>query len=249
MARYRKVFPQLDSAADSFARVRQFLESKGFKYRNRDGEQVFQKGDGVWVAASFIKIAYAGSEICLEAWIDAMGAEQDLEGFVGCAAKKPLKKVVVQVESILNTPNPNYVPGVQEEAVEVPAADVAEVQLPEGITKKEYFEKYAGESFYRDIKIAAIVAYICAGINAVIAIALNPLALLDSVILVALALGLHLKKSKACAIAITVYAAFVMVLGLVTSGSVSGWMWLVVGVISLIAFKNAEKRYHQLTGK
>lgn len=253
MARYVKTIPMKDVMENSFSRIRQYLESKKFKYRTRDGEQLFQKGDGVWVAASFVKVTYAGGFARVEAWIDAMGAEQNLDGFVGCAAKKPLKKIVERVEEILNTPNPNFVPG--EQKVEQPVIQQEQVpnqtaaRLPEGISKQEYFKKYASESFYRDVKIAAIIGYVCAGLNAAVSILVSLFGLLDSVIFLALVLGMHLKKSKGCAIAITVYAAFSMVMGLVFTGTVSGWLWLVVGVTSLIAFKNAEKRYKALTNE
>lgn len=252
MPRYQNILPMVDSRENSFEKIRQLLDSKKFKYRTRDGEQVFQKGDGVWVAASFIKVTYENGFARVEGWIDAMGAEQNLEGFVGCAAKKPLKKMVEQVEAILRVPNPDYVPG-EQTLEERPAAPCEQpqtaVRLPEGISKKEYFQKYAKESFYRDIKITAIIGYICAGISAVASIVINLLGLVDSVIFLALVLGMHLKKSKGCAIAITVYAVFCMIMGLVLTGMISGWMWLVVGIVSLIAFNNAEKRFKQLTGQ
>ena len=277
MARYTKNIPMVDSQANSFAKVQQYLQSQKFKYRTRDGEQVFQKGDGVWVAAKFIKVTYYNNIVRLEAWVDAMGAEQDLEGFVASAAKKPLKKAVAQVEQILCQPNPYYGPQEPAEAVAgegsicakcgaqivaggrfcpvcahqvgMPVEPGASVQLPEGITKKEYFKHYAGESFYRDIKIASIIAYICAGISAVVALLVNPWGLIDAVILLALALGVHIGKSKGCAIAMLAYSIFSVLLGLIVNGTLGGWLWIAAGATAVIAFANAEKRYKQLTNK
>lgn len=116
MARYQKVFPMVDTQASTFAQIQQYLSQKGFRYKNRDGEPVFQKGDGIWAAARFIKVSYYGNFVRLEAWVDAMGAEQDLEGFVASAVKKPLKKIVAQLEEILTRPSVGYVP--QEEPVQ-----------------------------------------------------------------------------------------------------------------------------------
>lgn len=253
MARYEKILPIVDSPASSFGKVQQKLESKKYKYRNRDGELVFQKGDGVWVAARFIKVTYRENEVCLEAWVDAMGAEQGLDGFVASAVKKPLKKDVAEVEKILGCPNPDYVPGQASNevpaAAEKPTPQPVSAQIPGNITKKEYFEKYAGESFYRDLKISAIVAYICAGLNAVISIVMSPFGLIDSVILFTLALCMHLCKSKGCAIAILAYAGFSMLVGLIFSGLLGGWLCLAAGITAVIAFVNAEKRYKKLTGQ
>ena len=229
------------------------------------------------MAAKFIKVTYYNNIVRLEAWVDAMGAEQDLEGFVASAAKKPLKKAVAQVEQILYQPNPYYVPQEPAEAVAgegsicakcgaqivaggrfcpvcahqvgMPVEPGANVQLPEGITKKEYFKHHAGESFYRDIKIASIIAYICAGISAVVALLVNPWGLIDAVILLALALGVHIGKSKGCAIGMIVYFGVCVVVTLLSSGTLGGWGWLIVGIYGLNIFNNAEKRYKELTGR
>ena len=253
MGRYEKQFPMVESQAASFGRIRQNLESKKYRYRNRDGEQLFQKGDGIWVAARFIKVTYGENGVHLEAWIDAMGAEQGLDGFVGAAVKKPLKKDVMEIEKILSCPDPNYVPNQFSAAEPVapvnPVSQPESVGVPAGITKKEYFEKYAGESFYRDLKISAITAYVCAGLNAIISILLWPIGLLDSVVVFVLALCMHMLKSKGCAIAILAYGAFAMLLGLVLTGSFGGWLCLAAGVTAVITFVNAEKRYKKLTGR
>lgn len=237
----------VEAQENSFGKIQQYLKSKGFKYRTRDGEQLFQKGDGVWVAAKFIKVTYYNNVAYVEAWIDAMGQEQALEGFVGSAAKKPLKKIVAEVENILNQPDPNYIPAEATGEEISSAPPVQKVELPEGITKKEYFKKYAGESFYRDVKIAAIVAYICAGINAVVSLLAAPVGLIDSVIFLGLALGMHIAKSKACAIGMLAYSIFVVLVGLVINGAFGGWLWVVAGVTAAIVFRNAEKRYKELT--
>lgn len=275
MARYRNILPMVDSQENSFNQIQAYLKSKKFKFRTRNGEQVFQKGDGFWTAARFIKVTYSGNMACVEAWVDVMGEDQDLEGFSGSAAKKPLKKIVAEVEAILSRPGAGYVPqasqSVSSEAatycvkcgtelapgsvfcpscshmVGQPYESAQEVQLPEGTTENEYYKHYAGEGFNKSLKSAAIVAYICAGLNAALAVALNPLGLLDSLIFLGIALGMHLGKNKICAYALLGYAIFTVVVGLVMSGTFSGWLWLVAGITAVTTFRNAKKRYKQLT--
>ena len=102
MARYQTIMPLVDSQENSFEKIKSFLLGKKFKYETLDGQQVFRKGDGFWSAAKFIRVCYAGNYVRLEAWVDAQGAEMDLEGPVACAAKKPLEKIVYLLRSILS---------------------------------------------------------------------------------------------------------------------------------------------------
>ena len=42
----------------------------------------------------YISITHAGKFVNMEAWVTNVGSEMNLEGFVGCAGKKPVKKLV-----------------------------------------------------------------------------------------------------------------------------------------------------------
>ncbi len=252
MARYVNVLPMVDHEEVSFQKIRKFLESKKYRYKVVDGETLFQKGDGVWVAPSFVKITYAGGFVRVEAWINAMGAEMDLEGFVGSASKKPLKKIVGEVERILSIPGEGYVPG-EEQPVEAPPAEKIKEATPleaamaagEEITKKIYFKKYASDMFYKNLKINAVIGYILCGIIGLTCLA-NPWNAIDLCIYLGLVLGMHLGKSKGCAIVLTIYAAFSAILILIMNGTIAGWAWLIVSIYSWILFRNEEKRYRSL---
>ena len=250
MARYTKIFPMQDTQENIHNRVRQYLSGKKFKFTTRDGEPVFQKGDGVWVAASFIQLSFAGGYVRLEAWVDTIGAEQDLEGVVGSAAKKPLKKVVAEVESILAAPGVGFVP--EEQPAENAdaaflAADLAKsAQEPplENITKAEYYKNHASDSFKKNLKITAICGYVLCGILA-LTVLVNILAILDLAIFLGLTLGMHLGRSKGCAIGILAYSGASMILTLISTGTLGGWGWLVIGICALILFRNEDKRYYE----
>ncbi len=248
MARYVQTFPIVEDPAVSFDQIRRYLTSMKYIYRVRDGQQLFQKGDGVWLAPSFVRVVYHADCVCLEAWVDIYGKEQDMGGMMGSAVKKPLKKVVARVEEILCTPGQNYVHVHNEDCFvsgQLPnqQSDVVEV-LP--ANKKEFLKKCAPESFYTNLRICAICGYVLCGINALTAL-VNPAALLDVAIYLGLLLGMHLGKSKGCAIGALVYAIFGTVLNLVLNHVLVGWAWLVVGIYSVIVFNNAEKAYREKT--
>lgn len=80
-----------------------------------------------------------------------------------------------------------------------------------------------------------------------ISLLVSPFGLIDSVVFLALTLGMHLGKSKGCAIGMLVYAIFTVIAGLVAYGTFGGWLWIIAGVNALIVFNNADKRYKELT--
>ncbi len=246
MARYTQTFPVVDDPAVSFAKIQRYLKEKKFIYRVRDGQQIFQKGDGVWVAPSLLRVEYRADCVLLEAWVDVFGKEDGLEGTMGFAVKKAMKKIVAEVEKILCTPGENYVhtPGVDCAVPgQLPSRQAEEPQAKYA-SKKEFLKKYAPESFYVNVRVCAICGYVLCGLAALPAL-VNPFVLVDVAIYLALLLGMHLGKSKGCAIGILVYAIFGTVLNLIVNHALLGWGWLIIGVLSVIIFGNAEKVYRE----
>lgn len=108
MSRYSRQFNVSGDPNAIFETARQYLISEGFEYINYEGENVFKKGVGFWVAPRFIKISFSSANsLFVEAWIKyallpgVYVGEMDLNGFVGVAAKKPLKTIVDNTEAIL----------------------------------------------------------------------------------------------------------------------------------------------------
>lgn len=264
MARYEKVLPLVDSQANTFPQIHSLMTGKGYKYEVLDGESVFRKGDGVWVVARYLKISYAPDAVRVQAWINNTGMEMGLDGFYGSAVKKKLRKLVEQVEAILSEPAVDFVPAAVERSnfcmvcgskLEFDgtcprcALSAKAAALPQDITLQEYLKNYAGDVFAKGVKAAAILGYICVGINAVISVLLAPIGIIESLIFLALTLGMHLGKNKLCAIGMMAYAVFTVLMGLVLYGTFGGWLWLIAGITALLTFVNAEKRYKELTGK
>lgn len=281
MARYTKVMP-VQQKETVLPKVRDYLISKGYRETTLDGRPVFQKGDGVWLAPSYVKLTCSGDLVRLEAWVDVMGGEQDLEGFTGSAVKKPLKKVVTQVEAMLQAAAPvatgnremslaettesatafcpkcgaawrpgtgycprcGYLEGEPLVGPEIPS----DIPVGTHVSKQEFLKKYAGESFYKNLKTTAIVGYVLCGIQ-LLMVFLNPYSLIDLAICLGLTLGMHLGKSKGCAIGMIVYFGVCVLVTMLSGGSLGGWGWLIMGIYGVNIFNNAEKRYKELTGR
>ena len=117
----------------------------------------------------------------------------------------------------------------------------------EYVSKKEYLQKHAPESFYKTIKTCAIVSYVLIGMN-VLMLILNPLGIFDIAIMLGLTLGVHLKKVKGCAIALLCYGIFNCVVGLLVMGTPAGIAWIVIAIIYMVQFSKAEKEYKAIYG-
>lgn len=148
-----------------------------------------------------------------------------------------------------NYENNNVTPETEEVVVEETPVeeanpygqDFANYETPY-MSKKEYLKNHASESFYKTIKTCAIVSYVLIAIN-VVALLINPLGILDIILMLGLTLGIHLKKSKGCVIALLIYGIFNFVVGIAIQGTPMGVAWLVVAIVYLVQFNKAEKEY------
>lgn len=116
----------------------------------------------------------------------------------------------------------------------------------QSVSKKEFIAKYAPQALKKNIKTAAIVCYICVGISAVAALVLldNPLMLIDVVVYLALALGMHLGNSKICAILLLIFSVVECIISIVSFGTPSGW-WLIIAAASAVStFRKLDKEYN-----
>lgn len=111
------------------------------------------------------------------------------------------------------------------------------------VGRKEFIDKYAQPSLRKNIIDIAILCYICVATTVVVSCFTNPYGIIDALVLLALTLGMHLAKSRVCAILITIFSVIETVLSLI-SGSFPFWI-LIAGIASAITFGKIEKQYKQ----
>ena len=112
-----------------------------------------------------------------------------------------------------------------------------------GVTKKEYRKHFAPAELYKQLKSYAIWGYVLVGINVAVALLFDAAALLDALLQLGLVLGIHLKRSKGCAIGLLVYTILMNVLYLIAMGSIGGIGWLIISIGSLRIFGKMDKAY------
>lgn len=116
----------------------------------------------------------------------------------------------------------------------------------EELKKKEFCEKYAGKKNKDDIKGAAFLTYICAAISVGLGFFMhNYSVLVDVVLIVGLALGVQIAKSRACAVLILIYACINTVIMSISYGRVSGWWLILAGVWAVRATFKLHKEYQK----
>ena len=127
-----------------------------------------------------------------------------------------------------------------------PDGDTAPVIDRASVSKKEYIEKYAPSALRKNINSMAIICYLCCAISVIgnLFILSNPLGLIDVAVLLALTLGVHLGKSKVCAIILLIVSIIECVFATISLGTPSGWWWIVASVSAVSSFVKLDKQYN-----
>lgn len=118
------------------------------------------------------------------------------------------------------------------------------------MTKKEFNECANIKSITKNITAAAIIAYVIGAITFIVNVVMagNIAGLVYVMIVVGLGLGIHLAKSRACAVIITAYSIFNFIYMILLAGVPGGWLIIVCGVYSIIytfKYQNAWNKYQQ----
>lgn len=76
---------------------------------------------------------------------------------------------------------------------------------------------------------------------------MNPVGIIDALVLAGLALGMHLAKSKVCAILILILSV-VEVVASIMYGAFPFW-WLIAGISAVVTFSKIDKQYKQFLNR
>lgn len=138
-----------------------------------------------------------------------------------------------------------------ENAYPQPAApvypDYAQPAAPAKVaTKKEFLKLPENKKTRSELNGAAIVTFVCAGITLIAGLVSgNYGILLDVAIMVGLGLGIMLSASRVCAVLLLAYGVLNVVIGLITTGTPSGYLILIAGILAVIYAFKAEKLWKQ----
>lgn len=107
----------------------------------------------------------------------------------------------------------------------------------EPMTKKEFYKLPRLKDCRSSILASAIICYFSAGVTLIASFLLQgyvSASILDGILLLALGLWMQLGKSRVCAIILTCYGAFNMILMLALYGQVQGWLIPVAGILGIV---------------
>ena len=113
------------------------------------------------------------------------------------------------------------------------------------LTKKEFLDLPAMKSSKSNIVTCGIVLDVLGVINIGLQIYAGNLPI-DGILLILLGLGIHLGKSRVCAILCTAYGVFNVIYMTVTMGRFAGWWILLIAIYAIIytfKFHNAWSKY------
>lgn len=114
----------------------------------------------------------------------------------------------------------------------------------EYLSKREFYKKYATKKDKSNIKSAAIFAYICAGVSLGLGLLQqNYSVIIDVALIAGLGLGVHLLRSRVCAILLLLYGFANSIFGLVTTGRLQGWWLILAGFMAVQSTFHFHKAY------
>lgn len=145
------------------------------------------------------------------------------------------------VQQVYRSSSQNFIPNPTPQ----PVNNISTSPTGGYISRKEFIEKYAQPSLKKDVKSVAILCYVCAGLTFLLSLTLNPIGIIDALLLFGLALGMHLGKSRGCAISLLVLGIVEVFWGLIM-GTVP-YLWLVAGISAVVTFNKIEKQYKQFS--
>jgi len=126
------------------------------------------------------------------------------------------------------------------------AAPMQNTEMPKNV--KDYANRFADKRVRSEITASSIILYVCAGITLIMNLIQlagggNMLGFLDVLMLAGLGVWLQLTYSKIPAIIALVYGILNIILIIVITNSVGGWLPLIAGIFATIYTIKVDKEY------
>ncbi|MGN0549455.1 MAG: hypothetical protein ACI4IM_07650 [Acutalibacteraceae bacterium] len=122
-----------------------------------------------------------------------------------------------------------------------------ENNIDRNVSKKEWYKNYAPKGIKNDIQNSAISCYIFAGIKLILCIILNPIGIIDAVVLGLLGLGLQLRRKYVYPILFIIVVLFELGLSSREGGTTSGNYMLISFMLpaiwGIISINKMNKQY------
>ena len=118
------------------------------------------------------------------------------------------------------------------------------------LTKEQFANAPQLAGWRRNFKTTYIIGYVCSALMLIGLFSVGAAALIDVAIVLGTNIGVHLKRSRGCAIGMLVYAIINTIIGIVSSGMLSGWLILATAICAVKMTYDFEKFWqsYQTTG-
>lgn len=141
---------------------------------------------------------------------------------------------------------PEFYPGFDE-----PYVSTSTSTVKHDISFKEFYQSHCSQNIKKNINASAIMLYVCSCVTLILSFVATALgvdimaAALDAFILLGLALGIHIGKSRVCAIIVLIYSILNCMYSIVATGKVSGYLIILAGIYATIYTFKARKEYNE----
>ena len=122
---------------------------------------------------------------------------------------------------------------------------------PKAATLAEFLKLPENTALAKQAKTSGIISYVCAALTALITIVVggNVYGIVDVILLLAFGLGVHLKKSRVCAILLLIYAVINVVVTLISTGKFQGYLILLAGIYAVVSTFKIDKSWKEYQTK
>lgn len=122
------------------------------------------------------------------------------------------------------------------------------------ISFKEFYNYYCTPKIRKNINAAAIILYCCSALTFVLSFVASIMGVgimasaLDAILVLGLGLGIHIRKSRVCAVIVLIYAIFNCLYSFATTGRPSGYLIIIAGGMAVQYTFMAYKEYKEYIG-